>query len=183
MFGIGSIIGGAAGAASSVLGSIGKNKALREQMKSVRNQMDENQNWYDRRYNEDATQRADAQRILAMTEQSIRNRNKQAAGAAAVMGGTNESVAASKAANADAMANAASQIAVAGQNRKDQVEQQYMNKKGALQNQLDALQSQKQSGWDIAGNALAGAAQGMGAGVNVEDSIRRMANPEKYTNS
>lgn len=174
MFGIGSIIGGAAGAASSVLGSIGKNKALAEMRKSLNNQMAENQNWYDRRYNEDATQRADAQRILAMTEQNIRNRNKQSAGTAAVMGGTNESTAAAKAANAQALSDAAAQIAVNGQNRKDQVENQFINRKNALQAQLDNVNSQKQSIFDIAGNALGGAAAGMGAGGSIEDAWRKL---------
>lgn len=86
---------------------------------NIQAQQQANQNWYDRRYNEDATQRADAQRILTQTEESIRNRNRQAAGAQAVMGGTDESVAAAKAANAQALADATSQIAVNADNRKD----------------------------------------------------------------
>lgn len=98
---IGSIAGGALGAAGSIFGGIKASKAMRRAKKNIEAQKQANQNWYDRRYNEDATQRADAQRILAKTEESIRNRNKQAAGAQAVMGGTDESTAAAKAANAD----------------------------------------------------------------------------------
>jgi hypothetical protein len=156
------------------MGSIGKNKMLANLRKSINNQMDENQNWYDRRYNEDATQRADAQRILAMTEDRIRNRNKQSAGTAAVMGGTNESVAADKAANAQAMSDAASQIAVAGQARKDQVENQFQQRKNSLQSQLDNLTAQQQSAWDIAGNALGAAGQGFAGGNEAEDAFRKM---------
>ena len=183
MFGIGSIIGGAAGAAASLAGSAGKNKSIRDYLKSLHNQMDENQDIYDRKANEDSTQLASSQSILKDTWNRIMNRNKQIAGSLSVMGGTNESAAAEKAANADAMANAASQIAVAGQNRKDQAERDYLARKEKLQGQIDNANMQKQGLWDTVGNALAGAAQGVGAGVNVEDSIRRMANPEKYTNS
>jgi hypothetical protein len=58
------------------------------------------------------------------------------------------------------MADMAAQIAVAGQQRNDNVEQQYMAKRDALQDKLDNLQSQKQSIFDIAGNAIGGAADG-----------------------
>lgn len=122
---IGSIAGGALGAAGSIFGGISASKAMRRVKKNLQAQKEANQNWYDRRYNEDATQRADAQRILTQTEESIRNRNRQAAGAQAVMGGTDESTAAAKAANAQALADATSQIAVNAENRKDQIEQTY----------------------------------------------------------
>lgn len=102
--------------------------------------MQENQDWYDRRYNEDATQRADAQRILTMTNENIKQRNQQAAGAQAVMGGTEESVAAAKAANNQALADATSQIAVNGERRKDQIESQYMQTKADLNDKLNNLE-------------------------------------------
>ena len=92
------LIGAAIGAAGSIFGGISASKAMRKMKANVEAQKKANQDWFDRRYNEDATQRADAQRILTMTEESIKNRNKVAAGAQAVMGGTEESVAATKAA-------------------------------------------------------------------------------------
>lgn len=106
-------------------------------------QKEANQNWYDRRYNEDATQRADAQRILTQTEESIRNRNRQAAGAQAVMGGTDESTAAAKAANAQALADATSQIAVNAENRKDQIEQTYQQRDSQINEALNNLEINK----------------------------------------
>lgn len=105
------LIGSAIGAAGSIFGGISASKAMKRAKKNVEAQRQKNQDWYDRRYNEDATQRADAQRILTQTEESIKQRNKQAAGSAAVMGGTDESVAAAKAANNQALADATSQIA------------------------------------------------------------------------
>ena len=139
----GSIAGGALGAAGSIFGGISASKAMRRVKKNLQAQKEANQNWYDRRYNEDATQRADAQRILTLTEESIRNRNRQAAGAQAVMGGTDESTAAAKAANAHALADATSQIAAGAENRKDQIEQTYQQRDSQINEALNNLEINK----------------------------------------
>lgn len=158
---IGSIAGGALGAAGSIFGGISASKAMRRVKKNLQAQKEANQNWYDRRYNEDATQRADAQRILTQTEESIRNRNRQAAGAQAVMGGTDESTAAAKAANAQALADATSQIAVSAENRKDQIEQTYQQRDSQINEALNNLEINK-------AQAISQAVQGVakaGAGI------------------
>lgn len=161
------------GAVGNIFGGISKNKMLKQQMKMVNEAKRDNQNWFDRRYNEDATQRADAQAMLTQTAEAIKNRNRQAAGSAAVMGGTEESVAATKEANAKAMADATSQIAVAGERRKDAIEQQYRAKNDAYNEQLRELQGQKQSALDIAGGAIGGLAGGIGSGIELEDMLSR----------
>lgn len=158
---ISSIAGGALGAAGSIFGGISASKAMRRVKKNLQAQKQANQNWYDRRYNEDATQRADAQRILTQTEESIRNRNRQAAGAQAVMGGTDESTAAAKAANAQALADATSQIAVNAENRKDQIEQTYQQRDSQINEALNNLEINK-------AQAISQAVQGVakaGAGI------------------
>lgn len=137
---LGSAIGGSFGIGASIFGGISASKAMKKIKKNLQSQMQENQDWYDRRYNEDATQRADAQRILTMTNENIKQRNQQAAGAQAVMGGTEESVAAAKAANNQALADATSQIAVNGERRKDQIESQYMQTKADLNDKLNNLE-------------------------------------------
>ncbi|MCI6343028.1 MAG: hypothetical protein MR788_10865 [Prevotella sp.] len=157
----GSIAGGALGAAGSIFGGISASKAMRRVKKNLQAQKEANQNWYDRRYNEDATQRADAQRILTQTEESIRNRNRQAAGAQAVMGGTDESTAAAKAANAQALADATSQIAAGAENRKDQIEQTYQQRDSQINEALNNLEMNK-------AQAISQAVQGVakaGAGI------------------
>lgn len=158
---IGSIAGGALGAAGSIFGGISASKAMRRVKENLQAQKEANQNWYDRRYNEDATQRADAQRILTQTEESIRNRNRQAAGVQAVMGGTDESTAAAKAANAQALADATSQIAVNAENRKDQIEQTYQQRDSQINEALNNLEINK-------AQAISQAVQGVakaGAGI------------------
>ena len=152
---IGSLIGTGLSAISSIFGGLQASKAMKKYKSNVEAQQKKNNDWYNRRYNEDATQRGDAQRILTQTEEAIKNRNRNSAGTQAVMGGTEESVAASKAANAQAMADAASQITAAGEKRKDAIEAQYQAKDDALQEQLNNLEVNR-------ANAIAQATQGAG---------------------
>lgn len=164
---LGGIIGGAAGALGGIFGGISKNKMLKQQMAMINEQKRENQDWYDRRYNEDATQRADAQAILTKTADMIKQRNQQSAGTQAVMGGTEESVAAAKEANAKALSDATSQIAVAGAQRKDQIEGQYRERQQQLDETLRMLEGQKQNAFDIASNAVGGAVNGFANGMEL----------------
>ena len=166
--GLGSILGGVAGALGGLFGGIGKNKALNGMANSIGAMQSDNQNWYDRRYNEDATQRADAQRILTMTEDAIKRRNRAAAGTAAVMGSTQEAVAAEKEANNKMLADTMSNIAAAGERRKDAIEQQYLARKNALAEQLAGVRAQKKSALDIASDTIGGGASGIlsGWGLN-----------------
>ena len=137
------LIGSAIGAAGSIFGGIAASKAMKKMKENVEAQKRANQDWYDRRYNEDATQRADAQRILTLTEENIKNRNRAAQGAQAVMGGTEESVAAAKEANNRALSDAAAQIAVNGEQRKDAIENQYQERDAALDNQLNNIEQSR----------------------------------------
>ena len=140
---LGSIIGGAIKLGGSIFGGIAASKAAKRMKENVEEQRQKNEDWYNRRYNEDATQRGDAQRLLTMTEESIRNRNRQAAGSAAVMGGTEESVAAARAANNEALADATSQIAASADARKDYIEGTYMQNDNAFAQQLNAIEQGK----------------------------------------
>ena len=135
---------------------------MKKVKRNLEGQMKENQNWYDRRYNEDATQRADTQRILNMTMENIRNRNRMAEGRQAVMGGTDESVAAAKEANNQALADTMGQIAVANEARKDNIEQQYLANKADLNQQLNDLEQKKAEAISQAVNGVADAAGSMG---------------------
>lgn len=158
---LGSAIGGIAGIGGAIFGGISASKAMKKVKKNIENQQAENDSWYNRRYNEDATQRADAQRILTITNENIKQRNKQAAATQAVMGGTEESVAAAKMANNEALADAVSQIAVAGDRRKDTIEQQYQARDAQLNEQLNNLEIGKAQ---AVSQAVQGVAQ---AGANM----------------
>ena len=158
-------IGAAVGAAGSIFGGISAARAAKKMQQNIEAQQKANQDWYNRRYNEDATQRADAQRLLTMTEERIKNRNQQVAGAAAVMGGTEESVAAAKEANSKALSDTMSGINAAADARKDQIEQQYMQRDADLTNQLNQIEQNKAQAISQAVQGVTGAANGiMGIG-------------------
>lgn len=70
------------------------------------------------------------------------------------MGGTEESVAATKAANAQALADATSTIAVNGEQRKDAIEGQYRQRDAALKQQLNQIEQGK-------AQAVTGAIEGL----------------------
>lgn len=155
------LIGSAIGAAGSIFGGISASKALKKVKRNIEAQRKKNQDWYDQRYNEDATQRADAQRILTQTEESIKQRNKAAAGSAAVTGGTDESVAAAKAANNQALADATSQIAANADQRKDNIEATYMQNDNAFMEQLNNVEQQKAQAISSAVQGVTSAASSM----------------------
>lgn len=155
------LIGSAIGAAGSIFGGISASKAMKKAKANIEAQRQKNQDWYDRRYNEDATQRADAQRILTQTEERIKQRNKRAAGTQAVMGGTDESVAAAKAANNQALADATSQIAANAEARKDNIEATYMANDNAFVEQLNQLEQGKAQEIGQAVQGVANAASSM----------------------
>jgi len=165
---IGSAISAGLGAAASIFGGIMSGKAMRNVRKNLEKQRQENKDWYTRRYNEDATQRADAQRLLAMTEESIKNRNRQAAATQDVMGGTDESVQSAMQANSEALANATSQIAANADARKDAIEQQYMAKDDALQDKLNNMEMQKAQNIAQAAQGVASAAGNAGAAIDAQ---------------
>lgn len=137
------ILGTAVGAAGSIFGGLAASKAMKKVKNNLNQQRQDNLDWYNRRYNEDATQRADAQAMLTKVQDDIRNRNRQAAGMQAVMGGTDESVAAAKAANNEALAATTSNIVVNGEARKDAIESAYQQRDAALQGELNDLEMKK----------------------------------------
>lgn len=123
------------GAIGSIVGGIASARANRNARAITEKQRQANQSWFDRRYNEDATQRADAVRLWEMTQEETKNRNQQSAGNAAVMGGTAESIAQAKAANNSVLANTAANIAAQGAARKDNIEATYLQNEAALTTQ------------------------------------------------
>ncbi len=162
---IGAAIGGGLKIASSVIGGISAAKAAKKVEKNLKQRKAANQAWYDQRYNEDALQRADAQRAIAQTEESIRNRTRSAAGTSAVMGGTEAAAAASREANATALSDTMSNIAASADKRKDTIEQQYIQQRNSIDDSLNDLQRQK-------AQQIAGAVQGVAdAGAGIADAF------------
>lgn len=162
---LGALIGAGLGLASSIAGGVANRKARRKQEQMIAQQQKENQAWYDRTYNADPTKRADTVRLLTQMQEQIKNRNKAAKGRQAVMGGTEDSTTAVKEANNKVLADTTSQIVAANDARKDNIEQQYRERKNQLQSQQMGLEAEKAA--DTA-NAVAGVA---GTAANIAATI------------
>lgn len=173
---LGALIGAGLGLASSIAGGVANRKARRKQEQMIAQQQKENQAWYDRTYNADPTKRADTVRLLTQMQEQIKNRNKAAKGRQAVMGGTEDSTTAVKEANNKTLADTTSQIVAANDARKDNIEQQYMNRKNQLQNQQMGMEAEKAA--DTA-NAVAGVA---GTAANIAATIDSVAGAKKAPN-
>lgn len=173
---IGALIGAGLGLASSIAGGIANRKARRKQEQMLAQQQRENQAWYDRKYNEDPTKRADTVRLLTQMQEQIKNRNRAAKGRQAVMGGTEDSTTAVKEANNKTLADTTSQIVAANEARKDAIEQQYQQNKRSIQGQQMQMEAEKSA--DTA-NVVAGVA---GTAANIAASLDSVGGSSKAPN-
>ena len=161
------------GAGLSVASSIGNaifggrsaRKQRDEQLRAINEAKRENRNWYNRRYNEDATQRADAQRMLSRTNEAIARRNRAAAGKKAVIGGTDATLASTQRANAEAVGNALADIIVNAEARKDNIEAQYRQREQELDAQAEAVKANAEAAKRA--NTAAAATAAINAGANI----------------
>lgn len=161
----GALIGVGLSLASSIAGGISNRKAAKKQEEMLKKQKADNQAWYDRRYNEDPTKRADTIRLLTLMQEQIRERNRAAKGRQAVMGGTEDSTTAVKEANNKALADTTSQIVAANDSRKDNIEQQYQQNKRNIEN------SQMQMTADRANNTANTVAGVAGTASNIANLL------------
>lgn len=149
------LIGSAIGAGASIFGGISASKAMKRAKRNIEAQRKKNEDWYDRRYNEDATQRADAVQVLTQTQDMLRRNAEQAAGSAAVTGGTDEGVAQAKASATKTVGDVMSNMNANADKRKDSIEQQYQANDDNYANQLNQMEINK-------ANAIGQAVQGVG---------------------
>lgn len=163
---LGSLIGAGLGVASSIFGGISARKARRKQERMLAQQEQENQAWYDRKYNEDPTKRADTVRLLTQMQEQIKNRNKAAKGRQAVMGGTEDSTTAVKEANNKTLADTTSQIVAANESRKDAIEGQYQARKDAIQNKRMGLEAEKAADTASVAAGVAGTAANIASTID-----------------
>jgi hypothetical protein len=163
---LGSLIGAGLGVASSIFGGISARKARRKQERMLAQQEQENQAWYDRKYNEDPTKRADTVRLLTQMQEQIKNRNKAAKGRQAVMGGTEDSTTAVKEANNKTLADTTSQIVAANEARKDAIEGQYQARKDAIQNKRMGLEAEKAADTASVAAGVAGTAANIASTID-----------------
>lgn len=162
---IAAAISAAASIANGLLGSAKARKERQQQLAYLNKQKKENRDWYNRRYYEDATQRADAQRMITRTNDAIKKRTQAAYGRKAVVGGVDATLASTQQANAEAMGNALGGIVANSEARKDNIEAQYRER----QQQLEAAKNDVNTSYSQAQRQnMANAATGvMGAAASI----------------
>lgn len=175
---IGALIGAGLSIASSIAGGIANRKARKKQEQMLAQQQRENQAWYDRKYNEDPTKRADTVRLLTQMQEQIKNRNRAAKGRQAVMGGTEDSTTAVKEANNKTLADTTSQIVAANEARKDNIEQQYQQNKRSIQGQQMQMEADKAAGTANVAAGVAGTAANIAATLDSGSSSKTPKRPD-----
>lgn len=94
------------------------------------------------------------------------------------MGGTEDSTTAVKEANNKTLADTTSQIVAANDARKDNIEQQYMNRKNQLQNQQMSIDAEKAADTANAVAGVAGTAANIAASLDSGSGKSKVARPD-----
>lgn len=122
---IGAVIGAVGGLASSLIGGAASSSAAEAAERRQRQQEAKENAWYNRRYYEDYIDTAAGQNLVRRAKEFAKSQWKKAAGAQAVAGGTDASVAMAKEAGNKMMGDTIADIAAADLNRKQRVDEQH----------------------------------------------------------
>lgn len=168
--------------------------AMRSAMSSLSSEKAFNENWYKQKQSADYTQGVEGQAMLREAREAANDQLERAEGMAAVMGGTDASVASARAQAANSMTESLRDIGLNASAERQAAEQQYLNTRSALSaegrnlsmqhgnamsslyaNKGNSLSSLHQSvGQQMANvynqqaaNASQGASQGMSAGMGM----------------
>lgn len=164
---IGAIVGAATGIGSAIAGGIASSKAAKKNREILGKMRRDSQNWYDKEYYGDFTQRSDAQSALNRAREILTQRYKNAQGAAAVSGATDESVAIQKAGANETLANITGSIAERADAYKEQVRANYENQQNSFDQSEMNINSGQAAGIAQAAGGLATAGS-MFAGIGDE---------------
>lgn len=158
---ISSILGGVGALGSAIYGAVKSSQANKRARQLIQDQRDENRRWYNTKMNQDYTMRTDVQNAINKQRELLDEQYKRAKATNVVGGGSDESLALQKEAANKSLADTTADIAAAGANYKDQVEQQYRANDAAL-NQQQAQSYQQQ-----AAQTAQAASQAVNAGINL----------------
>lgn len=161
---ISSIIGAGTAAIGAGLSALGGARAARAKRRELAKRESENNAWYDQRYNELGTERADAQAALSAMRAAQAQRMQAARGAGAVMGASAGSAAAEKNAANMAMGQTIGQINAGAEAYKQGIENTYMQNKNDISNQRIRANEAQAQNMAAAGGQLSSLGAGIVAG-------------------
>lgn len=156
-----SILGAGTSAIGAGLSALGGARAARQKRRELAKRESENNAWYDQRYNELGTERADAQAALSAMRAAQAQRMQAARGAGAVMGASAGSVAAEKNAANMAMGQTIGQINANAEAYKQGIENTYLQRKDDISNQRLNMYEQQAQSLANAGSQLSTLGAGM----------------------
>lgn len=159
---IGGIIGGIGSAVAGIVGGSAAKKAAKKNQRLLDEAENESKAWYDKEYNANFLDRADARAAITKTRELLEDRYKAAEGAAAVSGATEESIARQKAAANETLADVTSSIAEQAEAYKQQVRANYEAQQDALLQKKTDTNNQKAQATVQAAQGVAQAAQSIG---------------------
>lgn len=163
---VGSLIGGGLKVAGSIFGGIKAAQAAKKQRNLLKKQQADNNNYLARKYYEDATQRADAQAVINSMKDSLASAARNQAGTNAVMGASNEVVAAQKQAASNAIADTMQSINAAAVQNKDTLENNVRAANASLTNKIADTYAQQ-------AQAIQNMTQQVGgAGANIMSNLK-----------
>ena len=162
---IGSLIGGGLSVLGSVAGAIGSAQQMKKARQKLADQRSKNQAWYDKEYNTDYTQRADAQAVLNKTKEMADANRKRARNMGVVAGATDEAIALENENSNKMISDTMSSINQSADAYKQNIQGQYRQTEQGLDNA--EYQSHVQQAQQI---AAAGAQAGQ-AGAGIVGSI------------
>lgn len=155
------LIGAGAGIAGGIIAGNAAKKAAKKKAALLDKMEKDNENWYNKRINEDYTQTAEAVNAMRLARENADRSIQRAEGVAAVMGGTDESVALQKASASEGVGNTLANIASQATARKNAVESQYLQTKQGIDNSKMAIYDAQAQAAAQAGGQVMGAGMGM----------------------
>jgi hypothetical protein len=130
----GAAISGVIGLGGAIFGANRAGKERKRIESLINQQQADNQAWYNANALGDYTQRADAQNLLRNLRENMARQNKIAANTAVVTGATPEQQAVQKEQTNKVISDTYANLGAMGQQYKDRVTDQYLNRKSALEN-------------------------------------------------
>lgn len=158
---IGSFIGAGLSAIGALAGGIGQRRNNRRARRELDRQAKANEDWFNREYYQDYTQRADTQALLDNMRRTLDRQYRRAADTAVVTGATPAAAALQKAAANESYARTLSDVNAQAARFKDGIMDRYLRVQNDLASQKAATYSNRAQQWAEAGRL------GFGSGMEL----------------
>lgn len=174
---LGAALTGAAGVVGSIMGGINSRKARKRQEQILADREKRATNLYNRDFYKDYTQTTAAQNALRKARDVYKEYTDRTRETQAVTGGTEESVAAQKAAANNAVADTTAAIAANGENLAQHAQDRFNAQKDAIDNQKEQIEADK------AKQSAAAGAQALNVAAKVAGSLIDSGKPNNVGNN